>query len=427
VTVSSELSILFAVGINHKLASVEVLERLFIQKEEIPSLLQQLKRTVDEAVVVSTCNRTEVYAVTKRTDIPINYYKDLLINFKSAADAVSHENFFGLSSCTASRQLFRVATGVDSSVIGDMQILGQVREAYEIARKHGSVGKILHQLFQRALKIGKKVRTDTNFQRGVISISSASVDLACQMLGTLKNSIALVIGAGEMAKQTAEMLIKKRVGKLLITNRTERNGLKLIEELNSLIEKLGSSSKVYIEFVPFDEYKSRLNEVDVLFTATSAPTTILHKEDFILNPIRGDRKILLIDISVPRNICPEVGSCENVILKNIDDLKKISDENYQRRIADLPLIHEIIGKELSEFLVWYYSLPFLPKNLADGARPNTDEELQIIQTRKFLLENIEHIHKLAMQYDSEDLLGQIEIVNRLKSMRNSASRIRANA
>jgi glutamyl-tRNA reductase len=156
---SNEQPILFAVGINYKTAAVALREKFYIQDEEIPALVAELKKTLSECVIVSTCNRTEIYGVTTRTDLDLDFYKDLLIDFKNARDFTSRGDFFGLVSCAACQQLFQVVTSIDSKIVGDMQILEQVRGAYKISKKHGAAGKILNQMFQRGFKIGKLVRT----------------------------------------------------------------------------------------------------------------------------------------------------------------------------------------------------------------------------------------------------------------------------
>lgn len=401
-------SILFAIGINHKTAPVEFRERVYVQDAEIPALLGELKKTLTEAVVISTCNRIEIYGVTTRTDIDLDFYKDLVIDFKNAREFIGRDDFFGLISCAACQQLFRVTTSLDSKIVGDMQILGQVRDSFQLAEKHKSTGKILNQMFQRSFKVGKQVRTETNLHKGAVSISSAAVELALQTFGTLANKNVLIIGAGSMARLTAEWLLKKNVGKIFITNRTRNNA-------DALFESLKGEGDFEGEVVDFPEFKNRLNEIDIVISSTGSPVPILEKTDFE----NQTNRILLIDIAVPRDIAPEAAECSNVELKNIDDLNAIVDKNHQRRMSDLPLVQKIIMNEMSDFLIWYYSLPLLPAKMQGGAKPDAETQKEIVRVKEFLLGNLSHLHKLAMQKGT-DFAGHIEVVNKLTAMKEAA-------
>ncbi|MDQ3714369.1 MAG: glutamyl-tRNA reductase [Acidobacteriota bacterium] len=402
-------SILFAVGINHKTASVAIREKIFVHANEIPALLTELRKTLVEAVVLSTCNRTEIYGATTRTDLDLDFYKDLLINFKGAENYVSRKHFFASVSCAACQQLFQVATSLDSKIVGDTQILGQLRDAYAVAKRHEATGKILNQLHQRAFKIGKRARTETNLHKGAVSISLAAVELAAETFGSLEGKTVLIIGAGDTARMTAECLIQRRVGKILITNRT-------LTHADVLLESLKQSSTFVGETVNFAELKNHLNRADIIITSTSSPAPILEKTDFE----NQTNKILLIDIAVPRDIAPEAGECANVLLKNIDDLHSIVDRNSRRRAADLPLVKRIIMTEMANFLVWYYSLPLLSAALHGGAKPDKEIQSEIVRVKEFLLANVSHVHKLAMQNGAENFAGHVEVVNRLVRMKNAA-------
>lgn len=401
--------ILFAIGINHKTAPVEFRERIYVQTAEIPALLAELRKTLEEAVVISTCNRIEIYGVTTRTDIDLDFYKDLVIDFKNARDFISRDDFFGLISCAACQQLFRVTTSLDSKIIGDMQILGQVRDAFQLAENYHSTGKILNQMFQRSFKIGKQVRTETNLHKGAVSISSAAVELASKTLSSLANKNVLIIGAGNMARLTAEYLLKKKVGRIFITNRTRARADAL---LASLREEEGDFAG---EVVDFAEFKKYLSQTDVVVSSTSSPAHILEKADF---ECQTD-KILLIDIAVPRDIAPEAAECDNVELKNIDDLNAIVDKNHRRRMSDLPLVQQIIMREMSDFLIWYYSLPLLPAKMRGGAKPDAETQKEIVRVKEFLLGNLPQLHKLAMQKGT-DFGGHAEVVKKLAAMKEAA-------
>jgi glutamyl-tRNA reductase len=406
--ITSSQSILFAIGINHKTAPVEFRERIYVQDAEIPVLLAELRKTLDEAVVISTCNRLEIYGVTTRTDLDLDFYKDLIIDFKNARDFIGREDFFGLISCAACQQLFRVTTSLDSKIVGDMQILGQVRDSFQLAEKQASTGKILNQMFQRSFKVGKQVRTETNLHKGAVSISSAAVELASQTLGSLAGKNVLIIGAGSMARLSAEYLLKKNAGRILITNRTRGRADELLESLRAEADFEG-------EVIDFTKFKEHLNEIDLVISSTGAPAPLLEKADFAAQT----NEILLIDIAVPRDIAPEAAEWAAVELKNIDDLHAIVDRNHQRRMSDLPLVNQIIMKEMSDFLIWYYSLPLLPAKMRGGAKPDAATQREIVRVKEFLLGNLSHLHKLAMQKGT-DFEGHIEVVNKLVAMKEAA-------
>lgn len=400
--------ILFAVGINHNTAPIEAREKIYVHAQEIPVLIRKLKETLSECVVLSTCNRTEIYGVTTRIDLDLDFYKDLLINFKGAGEFVVREQFFGSVSCAACQQLFRVSTSIDSKIIGDTQILGQLRDAYEIAKRHHATGKVLNQLLQRGFKVGKQSRAETKLHKGAVSISLAAVELAVENLGSLADKTVLIIGAGETSRLTAECLIQRRVGKILVTNRTFAHAEELLENLRKANDFDGN-------VIEFADFKKHLNEIDIIITSTSSPEPILRKSDF-QNQIN---KILLIDIAIPRDISPDAAECENVLLKNIDDLHSIVDRNYQRRINDLPLVKRMIMTEMADFLVWYYSLPLLPQDLQCGAKPSREMQAEIVKVKEFLLENVSHVHKMAMQNGAENFAGHVSVVSELVAMKEA--------
>lgn len=405
-------NILFALGLNHRTAPIEVREKLYITETEIPELLAKLKETLSECIILSTCNRTEIYGVCSTADLNLDFYKDLLIEFKNAEGIVRKEHFFSLISCAACQQLFKVATSIDSKIVGDTQILQQLREAYFLAVENRSTGKILNQLSQRAFKIGKKTFTETSIHKGAVSVSLAAVEMAVEIFDSLKDKSILIIGAGETAKLTAECLIKKQVGKIVISNRTRTHAEELLADLRKNYD-------FQSEVVDFDDFKNHLNQTDIVISSTSSPEYILRAEDFY-----GQKnKIFLIDIALPRDIEPSVAENEAVVLKNIDDLHSAVDRNYERRMRDLPHVKRIIMKEMSDFLMWYYSLPLLPAMQKTRSKPDKSAVSEILEIKKFLIKNVSHLHKLALQNRGdakEDLQNHLELVERLQAMKNAA-------
>ncbi len=405
--------ILFSVGINHNTAPIEVREKLFVNPDEVTVLLDKLRETADEAVIVSTCNRTEIYAVTRRTDLDLDFYKDLLIDFKDAAAIARREDFFGLISCAACQQLFSVATGINSKIVGDTQILGQLRSAYHSSQTNRTTGKVLNQLFQRSFKIGKQTHTETGIHKGAVSVSLAAVELAVEIFGSLDDKNVLIIGAGETAQMTANCLSQRKVKNIFVTNRTDANTDAMLSQLNNA----GNST---LQPLLYGDYKNQLNEIDIIISSTGATEPILNASDFAAQR----NKILLIDIAIPRDIAPEVGECRNVTLKNIDDLHQIVDGNHRRRMADLPKVKRFIAHEMADFLVWYYSLPLLPESLMSGIKPSVLQQMEIVETKNFLLANVSRLHKMAMQNGAETFAGHLAVVSELAEMKAEDTRQR---
>ena len=408
----TDQNMLFAFGLNHKTASIEVREKLYIHEHEVPALLSLLKETLAECVILSTCNRTEIYGVCNSTEVDLDFYKDLVIRFKNAENIVKKEHFFTYISCAACQQFFNVATSIDSKIIGDTQILQQLRNAYAIAKEEQSTGKILNQLSQRAFKIGKKAYSETSIHRGAISISLAAVELALETFGTLKDKSVLIIGAGETAKLTAECLLKKQVGKIYITNRTHEHAAELLASLHE-------NQNFESEILDFQDFKNYLNRVDIVISSTSSPQPVLTAEDFASH----FNRILLIDIAIPRDIEPAAADNKNVVLKNIDDLHAIVDRNFERRMKDLPHVKRIIMKEMGDFLMWYYSLPLLPAFQKTRTKPNQKIVSEILKIKEFLIKNVSHLHKLAMQNNGDaknDLQNHIQLVEKLQAMKKAS-------
>ena len=395
-------SVLFAVGMNHNTAPVEVRERIYVQPDEIPALVSKLKETLSEVVVLSTCNRTEIYGVTTRTDIGLDFYKDLLIDFKGADEHVAREHFFGVVSCAACLQLFKVATSVDSRVVGDAQILGQIRRAYALAEQHNSTGKIVHQLFQRSFKLGKRARTETRLHRGAISVSVAAAEYADRHFDGLTDKTVMLIGAGATSTLAAEALAKRKVGKLIIANRT-------VSRAHELLSRTGRVG----EAIEFDQISARMSEADVVISSVTSTLPVLNREDVL----QRKPELLIIDLGVPRNIAADVGSLPGVHLKNVDELSQIVDSNYRRRLEDVPQTKAMIKDEMTEFLIWYYSLPLLPAPLKCGAKPDPVTLKEIVGVKEFLFANLSWVHKLALNDGAETFAGHASVVNRLVEMR----------
>lgn len=405
----ADQQMLFVIGLNYKTAPIEVREKLYISESEVPELIKKFREVVSECIILSTCNRTEIYGVCDADEFDAELYKSIVIDFKGAGDAVTPDHFFTYVSCAACRQIFDVATSLDSKVVGDSQILRQLRKAYVLAQQHHSTGKILNQLSQRALKIGKRTYTETLLHKGAASVSSAAVEVACQWFGSLRNRTALVIGAGETARLTTEALIKKHAGRIIVTNRTRKHAEDMLEELRQ-------SHSFEGEVADFSEFREFLPEIDIVISSTGSPDPILDEAEFALH----ERKLLLIDIAIPRDIEPSERSNPNVQLRNIDDLYAILDDNYEKRMSDLPKVKKLIVQEMSDFLMWYYSLSVMPSISTRGCKPGRETVDEILGVKNLLLQNLSHIHKLAMQPQQsiqDDVKNHIALIERLRAMK----------
>ncbi|MEP6946457.1 MAG: glutamyl-tRNA reductase [Acidobacteriota bacterium] len=415
--ITAQTKTLFAFGINHKTAPVEIREKLHLRDNEIGPFLADLKSSLSECLVLSTCNRTEVYGVTSSREIDLGYYTNLLIDFKEARGIVRDEHFFGFISCAASQQLFNVATSIDSRVIGDSQILRQLRAAYDTARENGYTGKILNQLFQRAFKLGKTTYTQTSIHNGAVSVSLAAVELGVTTFGSLRDRTALVIGAGEMARFTAEALANKRVNKLIVTNRTRGHA-------EDLVKTLHSDCAINCEVVDFAAFKESLSKVDVVITSTGSDDPILFADDFAA----VDKRILVIDIAVPRDVDTGVGKLSNVVLKNVDDLRSIIDGHHEKRIKDLPKVKRMVVNEMVDFLMWYYSLPIMPEYEKSGEMPAPERSQAIVRVKRFLSDNLSEIHRVAAKSGGnfdEDLKAHFELISKLQALKAEAFAVAA--
>lgn len=382
-------------------------EKLYVHEDEVPRFLDRMKETLAECVILSTCNRTEIYGVTDSPEVDPQIYKELLVDFKNARGLVTDEHFFTLISCAACQQLFSVATSIDSKVVGDTQILKQLRGAYTLARENDSAGKVLNQLLQRAFKIGKKTYTETSIHAGAVSVSLAAVEAAVETFGSLQGRTAMIIGAGETARLTAEALVNKRAGRLLVSNRTRANA-------EELLFALGKNFSFDGEIIEFENFKSRLADTDIVISSTGSPEPILKKEDFADQA----RKILLIDIAVPRDIETAAADNPNVILLNIDDLNLIIDGAHERRMRDLPKVKKLIKKEMADFLTWYYALPLMPVREKSNTKPAPLQTREILKIKEFLGQNVSEIHKLARRSSGDfrkDLENHFSLVRRLQA------------
>ncbi len=340
---------LLCVGISHHTAPLDVRERLWFSSDEIRHTLPLLKPlSASESVLFSTCNRTELYVLMENGTIEPDVLKKLLIAQKSAAGKVQPSDMFLMTAGDAARHLFRVAASLDSMVLGDAQILAQVKEGFNLAIELRTAGIFMNRLFQLAFRVGKRTRTETEIGEGAVSISYAAVELAEKIFDDLQKKTAFVIGAGETAELTATHLRGKNIGKLLITNRTQERAEQLAQ-------------KVHGTAIPFDSWCDALAESDIVISSVEVNRYIIQPSD-IQSLIRKNRNgpLFVIDLGVPRNIDPQIKELENIFLYDLDTLNTMIDENLQHRKAEIPKVDAIIVDVLAELTQWYASLEVNP-------------------------------------------------------------------
>nr|AAG12432.1 HemA [Chlorobaculum tepidum] len=316
---------IISVGVNHKTAPIEIRERIALSEVQNKELVTDLVSSglASEAMVVSTCNRTELYVVPGMPEVNCDYLKDYIISYKNARNAVRPEHFFSRFYCGTARHLFEVSCAIDSLVLGEGQILGQVKNAYRIAAEVGTAGILLTRLCHTAFSVAKKVKTRTKLMEGAVSVSYAAVELAQKIFSNLSMKKVLLIGAGETGELAAKHMYAKNARNIVITNRTQ-------SKAEALAEELGTN-----RVLPYESYKEHLHEFDIIITAVSTKEYILNAAEMQQSMAKRRLKpVIILDLGLPRNVDPEVGALQNMFLKDIDALKHIIDKNLERRRAE---------------------------------------------------------------------------------------------
>jgi glutamyl-tRNA reductase len=332
----------FILGVNHKSCPVEVRERLHFTSRKLQDGLVYAKNRAQfsEAMILSTCNRVEFYGYTDSEDFQEEGFFALMKEIHGVDRRDFEHYLYRYQGSEALRHLFRVAAGLDSLVIGENEILGQLREAFQAAQSFGCLGSRLYRLAEKALKLGKDARAETHINRGAISIPSVAVKLAEKVFGRFTSEHVMVLGTGEMAALTVKNL--KNAGasiRYVVSHSQERAG-KLTAECGG-------------EWVPFEMWEEKIPAVDIFITATSCPYPIVKCEQVkkIMDE-RRHRPIFLIDIAVPRNVDPGVSQLDSVYLYNVDDLKSVADRNLKERSREIGKVEIMIDKAMTHYGNW---------------------------------------------------------------------------
>jgi len=359
---------LLAFGINHKTAPVDIREQAAFPEERLPDALRDIreKGVAGEAAIVSTCNRTELYCGVEDDAASLfEWFCDYLRLDREAIRPYVYE----LPNAEAVQHAFRVASGLDSLVLGEPQILGQMKDAFASAHKAGATGKMLNRLFQQTFSVAKTVRTDTAIGASAVSVASAAVTLARQIFEDLSKQTALLVGAGEMIELCARHLKENGVGHIIVANRTLERAELLAGEVNA-------------EAIALAEMPKRLADADIVISSTASQLPILGKGavERALKQ-RKHRPIFMVDIAVPRDIEAEVGALNDVYLYTVDDLKDVIQENMKSRMAAAEEAEKIIDLKVGEFMRWVKSLNAVPaiRSLRESADSIRASELKKAQ------------------------------------------------
>jgi glutamyl-tRNA reductase len=411
----------FVVGLNHKIADVDVREKLAFNGPKLEEGLIKFRglSEVKEAMILSTCNRVELYANVSNTAKASESVKTFLSEFHNINRDSLNNALYIYDDINAIKHIFRVASSLDSMVVGEPQILGQLKDALELALKKKTTGILLNRLMKKAISVAKRVRTETRIAENAVSISFAAVELARKIFTDLSTKVFMLLGAGEMAELAAKHLISNGVKEVIVSNRTYERACELAKEFNG-------------RPVRFDEFIQELVRADIVICSTGASDYILKKGQMQkAMKERKQRPVFIIDISVPRNIDPEINDLENVYLYNIDDLQGVVDANKFERQKEAEKAERIVEEEIETFLKWQSSLDAVPVIIAlrEKAEEIKKEELNRLLNKipgigenekkaieymaAAIINKLIHQPTVALKEDSEDKDMMIAAIKRL--------------
>jgi glutamyl-tRNA reductase len=363
---------LLVLGINHRTAPVEIRGQVAFPSDQIPRALGELTalEKVHEAAILSTCNRTELYCA--RQDEDVEELTDWLCRFHRLDKAALVPHLYAYREADAVRHMLRVAAGLDSMILGEPQILGQMKATYQLATAAGALDTLGNRLFQHTFSVAKQIRTDTAIGASPVSVAFAAVSLARQIFGNFEKHTALLIGAGETIELAARHLHEHGIGQMIIANRTVERAL----ELAAHFDGFG---------IALSQIPAHLAEADIVISSTGSPDPILDRE-MVCDAIRGrkHRPIFMVDIAVPPDIDPRVGELNDIYLYTIDNLKEVIEENLRSRQEAAEQAEEIINVQVDHFMAWVHSLDAVPAICAYRAHARAVGESELKKARQRL-------------------------------------------
>jgi glutamyl-tRNA reductase len=384
------------IGLSHKTAPVEIREKFCIPREKAKEFLGQLAGVpgVREGMVLSTCNRLEVLGVVESVENEGARIEDLLAGIAEMSAKELKPYLYLRTGEDAVKHLFRVTSSLDSMVLGEPQILGQVKEAYSQAAESKVSGLILNKLFHRSFFVAKRVRTETKIATQAVSVSFAAVELAKKILGNLEDKRAMLIGAGEMSELAARHLVNQGVREIWVTNRTHQRALDLAQAFQG-------------QAVPFEDFPQQLKNVDIVLSSTGSTHYIIRKEQLIeVIRARKNRPMFFIDIAVPRDVDPAINEIDNVYVYDIDDLQGLVESNKEERKKQVQQAEEIVAQGVEAFQGWLRTLEVVPTILALRSRM---EEIRKGEVDKALslFKNVSDDERKALDLLTNSIINKI--------------------
>jgi glutamyl-tRNA reductase len=428
---------LIVVGLNYRTAPVEVRERFALAEGELPQALESLKQTTGilEGVIVGTCNRTEIYAVVDRLHVCGHYIRSFMEQWFNMPRERFNGHLYVYEDDQAIEHLFRVASGLDSMILGETQILGQVKEALRLAQEHQTTGTIFNRLFKQAVTFAKRAHSETSIGESAVSVSYAAVELGRRIFGRFDDKTIFIIGAGKMSELTARHLYANGANRVFVAGRTVSRAEELAEKFSGMA-------------LSMEEAVTRLHEADIVISSTGAANFILSRGSVETAMTRRKKKpLFLIDIAVPRDLDPACGEVPNVFLYDIDDLEGIVETNLEKRRQEAAVIETMIADELEAYRDWYATLGVSPliRALQDKAAaihettlqsmlrklPELDErELKVIRkltksmVNQMIHEPILRIKELAAEKKSDEAM---KLFVELFSLEGQVAKLQAEA
>ena len=375
-------------GINHKTAPVELRECIAFSKEETGTAIQKLHRkpNIKEVVLISTCNRVELLLVTDDKSQTIAHTKNFIAEFNKIPREDFEKALYIHEGDEAIRHVFRVASSLDSMVVGEPQILGQIKEAYRSSTDVKATGVILNRLLHRAFFVAKRIRTETGIGDRAVSISYAAVELGRKIFGTLEGKSILLVGAGEMAELAVDHLIRNKAGDIYVANRTFENGVELAKQFHG-------------QAIRFEEINSCLKFIDIIISSTGSPEFVITRDQIKgVIRIRRSRPIFFIDIAVPRDIDPAVNRLTNSYVYDIDDLQGIVEDNIEDRHQEAIKGERIVDEAVISFREWHSSLEVVPTIISLRKKMESIAQAEVkktLQSNKISNSSAEAIQKMT--------------------------------
>ncbi len=388
---------IIVVGLSHKTAPVDIREKITFPADNIDEPLKQIKNLPScfESMILSTCNRAEIYAAVKDPDKGAGEIKSFIAESKGVPLSQFAEHLYVHEGEEAIKHIFRVAASLDSMVVGEPQILGQLKDAYEYASKSNTAGLILNKLLHKSFFVGKKVRTETKIASAAVSISFAAVELGKKIFGDLDGKVAMLIGAGEMCELAAKHFMNNGISKVWVTNRTYERARNLAKEFDG-------------EAVEFNRFYDYLHKIDIIVSSTGAPHFVIeHDKMQKVIKERKQKPMFLIDIAVPRDIDPKINDIDNVYVYNIDDLNSVVNSNIKERKKEAVKAEHIVEHEIGQFYNWIKNLNVVPTIVAIRKRFEDIRKAELAKTVSSLNGNLTSSDEKALTAMTNAIINKI--------------------